>query len=116
VITVPITFNGGVHWPDYPYGNYWYEMWTVTFTPLTVSLQTPDPSATENAQGEDADPGQFQATLSGEADGAVTVNLESPGGTATEGVDYQNIPRQVTFAAGETIKPIDVNIIDDPDA
>jgi hypothetical protein len=116
VITVPVTFNGGVHWPDYPYGQYWYEMWTVTFTPLTVSLQTPDAQATENADGEEADPGQFQAVLSGEANGTVTVNLESPGGTATEGEDYESLPRELTFSAGQTIKPIDVNVIDDPDA
>jgi hypothetical protein len=115
VVTVQINYNQAVHWPDYPPPTDWGNLLTVNFTPLTVSLQTPDASATENAQGEDADPGQFQATLSGQTRGPVDVNLDAPGGTATEGVDYENLPRQIHFSAGETIKPIDINTIDDPD-
>jgi hypothetical protein len=44
---------------------------------------------------------------------ALTVNLEAPGGTASEKFDYSELPRQVTIDGGELFTDVEINPIDD---
>lgn len=52
-------------------------------------------------------------TRSGGSDGAVSVTVNSSGGSATQGADYTGLPLTVTLAAGETSKTITLPISDD---
>jgi hypothetical protein len=56
----------------------------------------------------------FTVSLSGASGGPVTVDFATANGTATAGSDYRAQTGRLTFAAGETSKPITVPILGDP--
>src|SRR5262249_32616223 len=57
---------------------------------------------------------EFSVSRDGNLTVPLTVQLETPTGTATDGVDYQSIDQSVTIDAGQTSKLVEVPIIDDP--
>lgn len=63
---------------------------------------------------ESAGPAVFTVTMSAASTSSVTVSYATAYGSATPGVDYTAQDSSVTFAPGETSKPISVPIIDDP--
>ncbi len=56
----------------------------------------------------------FTVTLAGTASGPVTVDYATQDGTAQDGADYTGTHGTLTFAAGETSKTVDVQILADP--
>jgi Ca2+-binding RTX toxin-like protein len=57
--------------------------------------------------------GNFILTRTGDTSSALTVNLATPRGTATNGKDYQTLPTTVTFAAGSATAQIDILTLPD---
>ena len=55
----------------------------------------------------------FQVSLNEAADWGVTVNYQTRNGTATAGLDYEEVNGTLTFAAGETEKTVTVVTLDD---
>ncbi|MFY7932764.1 MAG: Calx-beta domain-containing protein [Microcystis aeruginosa] len=74
-------------------------------TRITVAIS--DASA-----GEPANAGVFTLTRSGNIGNALTVNYLLAG-SATNGVDYSNLTRKVTFAAGSSSATVTINPIED---
>jgi hypothetical protein len=62
---------------------------------------------------EPATAGSFTLTRTGATTAALTVNLDVPTGTATNGVDYTTLATTATFAAGSATATVNVNVIDD---
>ncbi len=63
--------------------------------------------------GEGSTVATVTVTLSQPESETVTVKLSTDVGTATKGQDYYGLFRQLTFAAGETTKTVDVTLVDD---
>ena len=83
-------------------------------TPLpVVSIGAADGSATENADGEEADPAVFRLSRSGNTSQPLTVQLTTRG-TATSS-DF-SLPSSVTIPAGQAWMDVTMDVIDDPDA
>ena len=57
--------------------------------------------------------GSFILTRTGDVAAALTVNLDVPTGTATNGTDYKTLPTTVTFAAGSASATVNVIPISD---
>ena len=75
-----------------------------------VSLAVTDPRAMEAS----ADPATFTITRAGgNLNAPLTVSYFYSSGTAEPGVDFQSLPLQVTFAAGQTSATIDIVPIED---
>ena len=55
----------------------------------------------------------FEVTLNRAASGTVTVDYETADGTATAGADYTAASATLTFEAGETVKTVNVTVLDD---
>jgi hypothetical protein len=90
--TVSVLLNNGI-WDGPP-------------TPEPPSLRISDVSVTEGNTGTVA--ATFAVTLSVASTQAVTVTYATSNGTATAGSDYQAKSGTVTFAPGETSKPVTV--------
>jgi Calx-beta domain/Domain of unknown function (DUF4114) len=85
---------------------------TTVESPVIVTAA--DNSAAEITVGQTQKPGQFIITRTGDLSASKEV-FYVLSGTAVNGVDYQKVPRKVTFGAGEStaiveIKPIDDNV------
>jgi PKD repeat protein len=70
-------------------------------------------SPTSSSVPESAGTATLNVILDGAYTAPVTVNYTVTGGTATRGDDYVLADGSVTFAIGETLRPITVGIIDD---
>ncbi len=68
--------------------------------------------ASDSVAGEPADDGQFTISLGQASDKATTISLLITG-TASSTTDYVALPTSIIFAAGETVKTIDLSVIDD---
>ncbi|MEZ5417241.1 MAG: Calx-beta domain-containing protein [Vicinamibacterales bacterium] len=79
--------------------------------PLPVVTVT----ATDAAATEAGDPGAFTVTRTAPLDDALTVQLETSGGTATPGVDVEVLPAVATIPAGVASVVVQVVPIDDTD-
>lgn len=78
--------------------------------PVTVGF-----AAAVSAAGEDVSPAALLVSLSAASPEPVTVHYGATGGTATgDGVDYTLEPGTLVFAPGETVKPLPIEIVDDP--
>ncbi|MCF7731274.1 MAG: PKD domain-containing protein [Akkermansiaceae bacterium] len=78
--------------------------------PLTVGF-----AAAASAAGENVSPAVLIVSLSAASSEPVTVHYAATGGTATgDGVDYTLPPGTLVFAPGETVKPLLIEIVDDP--
>ena len=73
----------------------------------TITVAVSDGSA-----GEPANAGVFTLTRSGNIGNALTVNYLLAG-SATNGVDYSNLTRRVTFAAGSSTATVTINPLED---
>ncbi|GBE75973.1 hypothetical protein myaer87_32000 [Microcystis aeruginosa NIES-87] len=73
----------------------------------TITVAVSDGSA-----GEPANAGVFTLTRSGNIGNALTVNYLLAG-SATNGVDYSNLTRKVTFAAGSSTATVTINPLED---
>ncbi|MDB5387845.1 MAG: putative peptidase [Planctomycetaceae bacterium] len=77
-------------------------------TPI-VTVTASDPDAREPGNGQSGDPGTFTFCRSGgDQSQSLTVNFYVSG-TATNGVDYLQIPTSVTFAAHQSNVTLDVS-------
>ncbi len=74
---------------------------------ITVS----NASATEGNSG--TTPMNFTVTLSAAAGASIVATYTTAAGTATSGVDFGPAQGSLTFAPGETAKPVTVNVIGD---
>jgi hypothetical protein len=83
---------------------------------LTDDEQAPVPQVNIVANDPDAlesgNTGTYTVTRTGSTDGDLTVNF-TIAGSATNGVDYQNIPASVTIASGESTATLTIAPIDD---
>lgn len=78
-------------------------------TPPLVSIAFSSPTVDESGSSI-----ALVATLSGPAAVATTVELDSPGGTATDGLDFSSpVPFQVTIPAGATSASVSFTISND---
>ena len=77
--------------------------------PGPVALSVADASATE---GSDAVL-EFAVTLSRAATATVTVNYATSNGTATAGADYTATSGVLTFQPGDTVRTVNVAVLDD---
>jgi hypothetical protein len=75
-----------------------------------VNLMVTDGIARE---GNTSDPGTVLVTRNGSLSSSLTVNL-TVGGTATEGSDYQKLPRTITIPAGSASAAVTITTIGDP--
>ena len=64
---------------------------------------------------EDAGVASVNVLRTGGSDGYVTVDYDTEIASATPGVDYTPVAGRLTFAEGETIKTIEIPILDDTD-
>lgn len=78
----------------------------------TISISASDVNTSETLAGEISNPGQFTLTRTGNTAASLTVSYLISG-TATNGQDYNNLTRTVTFAAGSSTAIININPIDD---
>jgi Calx-beta domain/Domain of unknown function (DUF4114) len=69
-------------------------------------------SAGVNAQ-EPSTTGTFILNRTGDTTSALTVNLAAPTGSASSGIDFQNIGNTITFLAGSNSATVNVIAIDD---
>ncbi len=76
-----------------------------------VTLEIGDVTVGEGNSGTTA--AQFKLVLSGPSGKPVTVPWSTSNGTATAGSDYQAASGTITFAPGETLKSLSVNVIGD---
>jgi hypothetical protein len=76
-----------------------------------VSVQASGPLATEPG----ANPGVFTISRADGASSALTLSFNL-GGTATNGVDYEEVPTTVTLAAGQTSTNIVITPVSEPQA
>ena len=82
---------------------------------LSATVQGPPALNVADAravEGEDATL-DFVVTLSRAASGTVSVDYATADGSATAGDDYSVASGTLTFAAGETTKPVSVAVLDD---
>ena len=82
---------------------------------LSATVQGPPALNVADAravEGEDATL-DFVVTLSRAASGTVSVDYATADGSATAGEDYSAASGTLTFAAGETTKPVSVAVLDD---
>ena len=92
---------------------------TITDNPplISVTLTATAPNASEQGPTN----GAFTVTASRDApEGGLIVNLDSPGGNATEGSDYQSLPSSVAIPAGTrsatvTVRPLADTELEDPE-
>jgi hypothetical protein len=77
--------------------------------PPFVSVQATDPLASEPGDN----PGTFTISREGDTNAALTVGF-SLGGTASNGVDYAEIPTNITLAAGQLFSNLTVTPISEP--
>lgn len=86
---------------------------TIIDDDATPSITVADKRVTEG-NGTGTKLTSFQVRLSGRSDRPVSVRVETRDGTATAGVDYEQIPSQfVTIPAGWTSKSVPVRLIRD---
>ncbi|MGM3308239.1 Calx-beta domain-containing protein [Anabaena sp. WFMT] len=78
----------------------------------TITIKASDANAAETVAGQTANPGKFTLTRTGNKTAALTVNY-AVAGTAANGIDYNTLTKNVTFAAGSATALIDVTPIDD---
>ncbi len=78
----------------------------------SISLSVTDDKAAETTIGQPTNPGQFTLKRTGITTDALTVNYTLDG-SASNGIDYQNLATKVTFAAGSDTATIDIRPIDD---
>ena len=74
-----------------------------------VAISVADASVTEGADAVLA----FEVTLDRARSAPVTVDYATGNGTATAGEDYVAQSGDLTFAAGETVKTVEVEVLDD---
>ncbi len=110
--TVILTLNdGGTNYKIDPVA----KTGTVTITDddlPSISLKVTDDKAAETKIGEVVNPGQFTLKRTGITTDALTVSYTIDG-SASNGIDYQNLASSITFAAGSDTAIIDVKPIDD---
>jgi hypothetical protein len=75
--------------------------------PTTVTIATSDPNS-----NEPTGTGSIRFTRSGSLTNPLVVNF-TVGGTATEGSDYQSLPRTVTIPAGSASATVTIRTLDD---
>jgi Calx-beta domain/Domain of unknown function (DUF4114)/RTX calcium-binding nonapeptide repeat (4 copies) len=78
----------------------------------SISLSVTDDKAAETKIGQPNNPGQFTIKRTGITTNALTVSY-SLNGTASNGIDYQQLGDSITFAAGSDTAIIDIKPIDD---
>lgn len=78
----------------------------------TITISASDATAAETVSGQTTNPGRFTLTRTGNTTSSLTVNY-TISGTATNGVDYNNLNGSVTFAVGAATATINLNPIDD---
>ncbi|MTJ49315.1 Calx-beta domain-containing protein, partial [Dolichospermum sp. UHCC 0259] len=78
----------------------------------TITISASDANAGETSTGQTANPGQVTFTRVGNIDSSLSVNY-SVGGTATNGIDYNELNGIATFAANSSTATININPIDD---
>jgi hypothetical protein len=86
---------------------------TVTIKDDDTAVISFDNAAAGISFSERAGSATFNLTRSGMVSNAVTVVVQSGGGTATPGMDYTAVNQTVSFAAGETSKTVTVAINND---
>ena len=88
---------------------------TVTVNVTDVVEVDPPQVGVSNAEGHESEDGavRFRVTLDRAASNPVTVRYETVDGTATAGEDYEASSGELTFAAGEVEKWVEVTLIDD---
>ncbi len=77
-----------------------------------ISVVATDKRAAETKSGATPNGGLFVFSRTGTTDAALTVAYRVYG-NATAGVDYQALPGNVTFAAGESTAAVSLDVIDD---
>jgi len=80
----------------------------------TITINANDSVSAEVVNGKTQNLGQFTLVRNGSTANSLTVYY-TIGGTATNGVDYNNLPGNVTFAAGSFTALVNLNAIDDAD-
>ena len=85
---------------------------SLTISTSTISITANDSKAGEVIDGRRENPGRFTVTRQGDLSSSTTVNYTVTG-TATNGVDYQNLNGQINFAAGVSRSFINLNVIND---
>jgi uncharacterized delta-60 repeat protein len=75
-----------------------------------VRFATPSFSVTENTVSGNS---IISVTRTGAVSGTVSVNYSTAAGTATPGLDYNNVSGTLVFAPGESVKTFVVPILDD---
>jgi len=94
------------------YGYYYVD--DVEYTTPAPPVPTIQFESAASGDLETVSPAVIEVTLSEAVGEAVTVDYAATGGTATGGgVDYTLTPGTLTFNAGETVKNIEITIIDD---
>jgi hypothetical protein len=78
----------------------------------TITIAASDANTAETTSDLAPNSGQFTLTRSGSVVDSLTVNYQITG-TASNGIDIENLTGTVTFAAGANQATIDVNVIDD---
>ena len=88
---------------------------TTADTRFTVTFVGPPALSVSDAEVREG-PGatlDFAVTLDRASDAPISVLAQTADGTATAGADYDAVSRTVTFAAGETVKTVEVAVLDD---
>ena len=88
---------------------------TTADTRFTVTFLGPPALSVSDAEVREG-PGatlDFAVTLDRASDAPISVLAQTADGTATAGADYDAVSRTVTFAAGETVKTVEVPVLDD---
>ena len=82
---------------------------------LSTQLVNPAQIEVSDAEGHESEEGtlRFRISLDRAAVNPVTVRYETVDGTAVAGEDYEATSGELTFAAGETEKWVEVTLIDD---
>ncbi len=83
---------------------------TTVESPVIVTAT--DNSAAEITVGQTQNPGQFVLTRTGDLSASKEI-FYVLSGSAVNGVDYQKVPRKVTFGAGESTAIVEIKTIDD---
>jgi uncharacterized FlaG/YvyC family protein len=79
----------------------------------TITIQSSDPLAAETADG--SNPGGFTIFRTGDTTNALSVQY-TVSGSATNGVDYNQLTGTVTIAAGASSVQLPINVLEDLDA
>jgi hypothetical protein len=79
----------------------------------TVALPVPSVSISNTSVPEASPNAAFEVTLSAPSADTITVQYQTSSQTAVGGADFQTTAGSVSFAPGETTKPINIPILDD---